>query len=206
MRSVNGEMLFAHVFSGPDAACPAYLDTPLGGVGPHPSFGQGASWHRVEANQPVVVDTGSFVEGYLADQTRILFVGELPEHLVRAYHDMLRVQSLMERIVKPGVVWTDVYNECLALALELGHGDHFMGAKGAQANFIGHGLGIEIDELPVIAPRFTEHVFEPFMAFAFEPKAVFAGEGVVGIENTYVLHPNALEKLTFSDESLDGIA
>jgi len=202
MRSFNGEMLFAHVFSGADAACPAYLDTPLGGVGPHPSFGQGASWQRIQAHQPVVIDTGSFVDGYLVDQTRILSIGELPAHLLTAYHDMLRVQTLMQRIVVPGVTWAEVYARCHALAVELGYADNFMGAKGAQASFIGHGLGIEIDELPIIAPGFTEDVFEPEMTFAFEPKAVFAGEGVVGIENTYVLHSNGLEQLTFSDEAL----
>jgi len=202
MRSFNGEMLFAHVFSGPDAACPAYLDTPLGGVGTHPSFGQGASWHGIQQYEPIVVDTGSFVEGYLADQTRTLAIGGLPDHLARAYEDMLRVQDSMERMVKPGVIWADVYKACHALAVELGHADRFMGAKGAQAGFIGHGLGIEIDELPIIAPSFDKDVFEPSMAFAFEPKAVFPGEGVVGIENTYVVHPNGVEKLTYSDEGL----
>lgn len=202
MRSFNGEMLFAHVFSGADAACPAYLDTPLGGVGPHPSFGQGASWQRIEAHQPVVIDTGSFVDGYLADQTRILAIGELPEHLQTAYNDMLRVQSLMRQIVAPGVTWAEVYQCCYSLAVELGYADQFMGIKGAQAGFIGHGLGVEIDELPIIAPGFDQDVFEPEMAFAFEPKVVFAGEGVVGIENTYVLHSHGLEQLTFSDEVL----
>jgi len=202
MRSFNGEMLFAHVFSGADAACPAYLDTPLGGVGPHPSFGQGASWQRIQVHQPVVIDTGSFVDGYLVDQTRILSIGELPDHLLTAYSDMLRVQTLMQRIVVPGITWAEVYARCYALALELGYADNFMGAKGAQASFIGHGLGIEIDELPIIAPGFTQDIFEPEMTFAFEPKAVFSGEGVVGIENTYVLHSNGLEQLTFSDEAL----
>jgi Xaa-Pro dipeptidase len=202
MRSFNGEMLFAHVFSGADAACPAYLDTPLGGVGPHPSFGQGASWQRIQAHQPVVIDTGSFVDGYLADQTRILSIGELPDHLLTAYGDMLRVQSLMQQTVAPGVTWAEVYQRCYSLAVELGYADNFMGVKGAQANFIGHGLGVEIDELPIIASGFIQDVFQAEMAFAFEPKAVFAGEGAVGIENTYVLHSNGLEQLTFSDEAL----
>lgn len=202
MRSFNGEMLFAHVFSGPDAAAPAYLDTPLGGVGAHPSFGQGASWQRIEAHRPIIVDTGSFVDGYLADQTRTLSVGELPDALRDAYGHMLKVQQLMESSVKPGVVWADVYNACFALAAGLGYTEHFMGAKGAQAGFIGHGLGIEIDELPIVAPSFTDDVFQTAMTFAFEPKLVFPGQGAVGIENTYVVHPNGIEKLTYSDEAI----
>ena len=202
MRSFNGEMIFAHVFSGPDSAVPSYLDTPLGGVGPHPSYGQGAGFGRIEAHRPVIIDTGSFAEGYLVDQTRILSIGELPEHLNRAYQDMVRVQGLMEQIVKPGVIWADLYEQCHSLAVELGHVDHFMGNRGSQASFIGHGLGIEIDEFPVIAKSFTEDIFEESMTFAFEPKAVFPGEGAVGIENTYVVHSLGVRKLTFSDERL----
>lgn len=202
MRAFNGEMLFAHVFSGPDAAVPAYLDTPLGGVGPHPSFGQGASWRRIEAHQPVIIDSGSFAGGYLVDQTRVLSIGELPERLTRAYQDMLRVQSLMQQIVMPGAIWADIYKRCRALAVELGYADHFMGFKGSQASFIGHGLGIEIDEFPIIAKAFTEDAFEDGMTFAFEPKVVFPGLGAVGVENTYVVGPRGLEKLTFSDEAL----
>ncbi len=202
MRSFNGEMLFAHVFSGPDSAVPAYLDTPLGGVGPHPSFGQGASWRRIAEHEPVIIDTGSSASGYLVDQTRVLSIGELPELLTRGYHDMLCVQDLMKKTVAPGVVWADVYETCRALAEELGHSDHFMGYKGSQAAFIGHGLGIEIDEFPIIAKSFSKDVFEVGMTFAFEPKVVFPDLGAVGIENTFVLQPHGLEQLTFTDEAL----
>lgn len=202
MRSFNGEMLFAHVFSGPDSAVPAYLDTPLGGTGAHPSFGQGAGWRRIQAHEPVIVDTGSFHGGYLADQTRVLSIGDLPDKLTRAYDDMVGVQALMLSLVAPGVVWADVYHRCRELAVSLGYADHFMGYVGAQAGFIGHGLGIEIDEYPIIAPSFRDQVFESGMVFAFEPKAVFPELGAVGIENTYVILDGGIESLTVSDEAL----
>jgi Xaa-Pro dipeptidase len=202
MRSFNGVMLYAHVFSGPDSAVPAYLDTPLGGVGPHPSFGQGAGWRKIGRHEPVIVDTGSFFGGYLADQTRVLSLGELPETLTKAYDDMLRIQQQMAIMTKPGVAWAEIYTSCQSLAAELGYADHFMGSAASRAGFIGHGLGIEIDEFPIIAPAFTKDVFEPGMAFAFEPKAVFPGLGAVGIENTYVVREHGIEALTFSDEAL----
>lgn len=202
MRSFNGEMLYAHVFSGADSAMPAYLDTPLGGAGVHPSFGQGAGWRRISAHEPVIVDTGSFYNGYLADQTRVLSIGALPDELMRAYEAMLQVQSLMKTVVAPGVIWADVYARCRELAEQLGYANHFMGFGSSQAGFIGHGLGIEIDEMPIIAPSFKRQVFEVGMAFAFEPKAVFPGLGAVGIENTFVLHDTGLEALTVSDEAV----
>lgn len=206
MRSFNGEMMFAHIFSGPDSAVPAHLDTPLGGVGPHPSFGQGASLRQIQPHEPVIVDTGSFHGGYLADQTRVLCIGELPERLHRAYDDMLQIQRLMQRIVAPGVTWARVYNECLERAQALGYADHFMGMKGAQAKFIGHGLGIEIDEFPIFSSAFTEDVLAENMVFAFEPKAVFPEQGAVGIENTYVVNAMGPETLTVSDEALAVVA
>ena len=77
-----------------------------------------------------------------------------------------------------------------------------MGIEGAQASFIGHGLGIEIDEYPLIGRGGKDFELAPGMAFAFEPKAVFAGQGAVGIENTFYLGARGLEQITFSDESL----
>jgi Xaa-Pro dipeptidase len=95
-----------------------------------------------------------------------------------------------------------VYLRCRELAERLGYAKHFMGSGASQATFIGHGLGIEIDEMPIIAPSFKRQAFELGMAFAFEPKAVFPGLGAVGIENTYVLQEHGLEALTLSDESV----
>jgi Xaa-Pro dipeptidase len=77
-----------------------------------------------------------------------------------------------------------------------------MGFKGAQVSFIGHGIGIEIDEYPFLAKGFMDSRLEPGMVFAFEPKLVFPGEGAVGIENTYYLTESGLKQLTFSDQEL----
>ena len=202
MRAFNGEMVYAHVFSGADTAVPAYLDTPLGGMGPHPCFGQGASWKRIARNEPVIVDFAGSFDGYLVDQTRIFAISGLSDRLRKGYDDMLAVQARMEELVAPGVAWGKVYDDCLSLAAEMGYADSFMGARGAQVSFIGHGLGLEIDECPFIARGFNDPTFEVGMVFAFEPKVVFPGEGAVGIENTFYLTESGLKRLTFSDEEL----
>jgi Xaa-Pro dipeptidase len=141
------------------------------------------------------------VNGYLADQTRVLCIGRLPDHLARAYEDMRDVQALMTKIAVPGAAWGEVYERCRALAVERGHAARFMGLEGAQLGFIGHGLGIEIDEPPFIARGFKD-VLETGMVFAFEPKVVFADEGAVGIENTFLLGQVGVEPITFSDEAV----
>jgi Xaa-Pro dipeptidase len=203
MRAFNAELFYAHIFSGADSAVPAYVDTPLGGLGLNPSFGQGAGLKRIERHEPVIVDFAGCVDGYLVDQTRVFAIGAISDRLRSAYDAMMKVQELMEGMAAPGVPWGDIYDACLALAVELGYGDSFMGNPGAQVSFIGHGIGIEIDEYPFIARGFRDMVLEPGMVFAFEPKVVIPGEGSVGIENTfYISHSEGLKRLTFSDQQL----
>jgi len=202
MRGFNSELFYAQIFSGTDSAVPAYVDTPLGGLGLNPSFGQSAGLKRVEANEPIIVDFAGCVDGYLIDQTRVFAIGGISERLAKGYDDMLRVQRRMMEIALPGAAWSAVYDECLAMAQELGYADSFMGAKGSQVSFIGHGLGVEIDEYPFIARGFKDMFLEVGMAFAFEPKVVFPGEGAVGIENTFYLSSEGLKQLTHSSEEL----
>lgn len=203
MRAFNAELFYAHVFSGADSAVPAYVDTPLGGLGLNPSFGQGAGLKRIERNEPIIVDFAGCVDGYLTDQTRVFSIGDISDRMKKAYDDMLKVQQRMTEVALPGTPWGHVYDVCRALAVELGYADSFMGAKGAQVSFIGHGIGIEIDEYPFIAKGFNEMVLEPGMVFAFEPKVVLPGEGAIGIENTfYISNYEGMKQLTFSDQEL----
>lgn len=202
MRGFNGEMLFGHTFSGADGAMPAYNDTPLGGTGMNPAYGQGAGYSKIGRNEPIVIDFAGSIDGYMVDQTRIFSIGAVSDCLAKGYDDMLKVQALMRQIVRPGISWGAVYTECLDLAVKMGYADSFMGARGAQVSFIGHGLGVEIDEYPFIARGFDKMLFEPGMAFAFEPKLVFPGIGAVGVENTFYLADDGVKQVTFTDDEL----
>ncbi|HEU0264096.1 MAG TPA: Xaa-Pro peptidase family protein [Geobacterales bacterium] len=202
MRAFNAELFYAHVFSGTDSAVPAYVDTPLGGLGLNPSFGQGAGYKRIERNEPIIVDFAGAHDGYIVDQTRVFAIGGLSDRMRKGYDDMLRVQERMKELAVQGATWGGIYDGCLKLACELGYQDHFMGAAGSQVSFIGHGIGIEIDEYPFIARGFSDQTLEPGMVFAFEPKVVFPGEGAVGIENTFYLSYEGLKQLTTSSEEL----
>jgi len=203
MRVFNGEMMFGHIFSGADSAVPAYTDTPLGGLGVTPSFGQGASYKPIVRNEPVIIDFAGSCDGYIVDQARVMVLGGLSSKLVKGYEDMLLIQQLMQRMAPQFPSWGDIYDECRSLAVSMGYSDSFMGARGAQVSFIGHGIGIEVDEYPFIARGFHAMKLEPGMAFAFEPKLVFPGEGAVGIENSfYLADDGTLKQLTFSDEKI----
>ena len=201
-RGFNAELFYGHTFSGADGAVPAHLDAPLGGLGLNPSIGQGSSYKKIAAGEPIIVDFVAAFDGYMVDMTRTFVVGKLPEKLEKAYNDMRLVQQKLAEIARPGVAWGEVYRQCYALAVSLGYKDHFMGNAGAQVSFIGHGIGVEVDEYPFIARGFDDQLLEEKMCFAFEPKVVYAGEGAVGIENTFWLEADGLRRLTYSDEQL----
>lgn len=202
MRAFNGELFFGHVFSGTDSAVPSFVDSPGGGMGVSPAFGQGAGLKPILRNEPVIMDFCGNCDGYLVDQTRVMAIGGLPDELARGYEDMRSIQALMVQMAPQLPKWGDLYDACLARAEELGYRDSFMGATGSQVSFIGHGIGIEIDEYPFIAKGFYDDRLEPGMAFAFEPKLVFPGVGAVGIENSFYLSDSGdLKQLTFSEEN-----
>ncbi len=202
MRGFNNELFYGHAFSGPDSAVPTYSDTPLGGVGLNPSFPQGASYKKIRRNEPVTVDFVGIFDGYIVDQTRMFSIGELPEKLSSAYVDMVLIQEHVKQIAKPGVSWGRVYDECLRMAYERGYQDYFMGSKGSQVSFVGHGVGVELDEYPFIARGFNDYELAENMVFAFEPKVVFPGLGAVGVENTFWVATDGLKHLTFSNQEL----
>ncbi|MFZ4855470.1 MAG: M24 family metallopeptidase [Desulfuromonadaceae bacterium] len=202
MRGFNTDVCYGQVFSGTDSAVPAYMDAPLGGMGLNPSFGQGVGLKRIEPNEPVIVDIAGCVDGYLCDQTRVFSVGAPSDRLRRAYDDMLKIQALMTDVAKVGLSWGELYSICHRCAVDLGYDDSFMGAKGAQVSFIGHGLGVELDEYPFIARGYDQMTLDIGMVFAFEPKVVFPGEGAIGIENTFYLSNEGLKRLTHSSDEL----
>lgn len=201
-RGFNGEAGFGHVFSGADGAVPTFLDAPLGGLGQNPAVAQGSSYKKIATGEPIIVDLLIGFDGYLVDQTRTLVLGELPESLRKAYADMQIIQQQMEDTAKPGVSWGDLYKQAVRSASELGYQDNFMGSAGAQVSFVGHGIGVEVDEYPFIARGFDQYPLLENMTFAFEPKVVYPGLGAVGIENTWQVTADGVKRLTYSAEEL----
>lgn len=201
-RNFNAEYYFGHVFSGADGAVPAFLDAPLGGLGMSPAVGQGASYKSIAAGEPIIIDFIIAFDGYIVDQTRTLSIGPVDQAVKQGYKDMMRIQDHLLEIAAPGIAWGEIYRQCFNLAVEMGYRDNFMGAKGAQVSFIGHGVGIEVDEYPFIARGFDRQVLKENMTFAFEPKVVFPGVGAVGVENTWSVTATGLKRLTFANETL----
>lgn len=200
MRLWGGELFYGHLLSGPSGAVPSYLASPTGGSGVGPAVAQGAGFRPIRRHEPVLVDYVFVHRGYISDHTRIFAIGRLPDELVQAHAAMLELQAGIKSMARPGVASAAVYDFALSGAQARGYGDHFMGVGRDRVRFVGHGVGLELDEFPFLNAG-QDLALEEGMVIALEPKAVFPGKGTVGIENTHVVTPGGLEQLgTFPDE------
>jgi Xaa-Pro aminopeptidase len=190
---------YGHIISGASAAEPSASPGPTGGSGLGPFYSQGAGFNRLGRNKPIVIDYASLMNGYISDSARVFSVGKLHDRFMRAHQVMLQVQDSVAREGRSGVRAKDLYEVALGIVEEAGLSDGFMGYPQPVA-FVGHGTGLEMDEWPIIG-RGADTILESGMVLSLEPKYVFPGEGVVGIENTFVIREQGMEKLnTFPDE------
>lgn len=186
MRAFNAELFYGVVCSGPSANAPTSFDGPSGSEGLYPSAIHPAGDRQVEASKPLLVDFMGAYMGYLCDVTRVFFPGSPDEAVTRNHQKCLDVQGFIAENLRPGVVPGQLYEEALAFAASIGLQHNFMGYQRNQVRFLGHGVGLEVDEWPVIAPRF-EQPLESGQVIAVEPKVYLPDVGGVGIENTFVV-------------------
>lgn len=186
LRGYNQEVLTGMVAGGEAAAEPSAFDGPAGGRGLGPAAAKSVSRRPFRRGEPILLDVGCCIDGYVIDQTRTAVIGELPEDLMAAYAVSERMIRRTEELLVPGTPAEQLYAEALRIADEAGLSDHFMGFGADRARFLGHGIGLEVDEWPVLARGF-DMPLEPGMVIAVEPKFTFPGRGVVGIENSYAV-------------------
>jgi Xaa-Pro dipeptidase len=200
MRLFGMELFYGHIMAGSTAAIESYLASPTGGAALTPAVAQGSSQRPIMPHEPILVDIAFAYQGYIADHTRIYALDDLPQDLLSAHQSMLDIQKTLVNEIKSGVICADIYTLACDLAQSKGYGNYFMGAGKNAVRFVGHGIGVELDEYPFLAygqkQRLTTN-----MVIALEPKLIFPGKGVVGIENSFRVTPDGLERLThFPDQ------
>lgn len=194
------EIFMGSVLTGDNAGYPSPYDFALGGKGLDHALPGGANKSPLKEGQSVMVDLGGNFNGYMGDMSRVFSIGKLPEEAYTAHQVCLDIQDRIASIAKPGVTCETLYDIAIEMATAAGFADKFMGTQ-QQAKFIGHGIGLEINEAPVLAPRVKQEL-EQGMVFALEPKIVLPGIGPVGIENTWVVTSDGIEKLTICNEDI----
>jgi Xaa-Pro aminopeptidase len=185
MRAFNQELFLGLAVSA-SAGQPGFFDGAVTGRGLSSAAPHGASTDEIVADTPVLLDYTGIFNGYIVDMTRIFVIGSLGVELTHAFATALAIQKHLEESLKPGAICEDLFSQAAAMAEQAGLGKNFMGAPGENARFVGHGVGLELDEFPVLAQGFKVPLQEG-QTIAIEPKFVLPGKGVIGIENTFAV-------------------
>ena len=204
MRLWGAEMFYGHLMAGPAAAIPSFLASPTGGAAVNAAVAQGPSFREIRPHEPILVDYMFAWKGYLSDHTRIFVIGRPPQALVEAHAHMLDLQERIKVMATPGTRAGDLYAAAVEIANQKGLGDHFMGVGKNRIRFIGHGVGLEVDEFPFLASG-QKLPLQEGMVIALEPKLIYPGVGVVGIENIHLVTPAGLETLTHAEQKIVSV-
>ncbi|MDE6612581.1 MAG: Xaa-Pro peptidase family protein [Muribaculaceae bacterium] len=183
------ELFMGNVLTGENGDTPSPYDFAMGGEGLDPSIPVGANGSLIRPGAPVMVDVNGNYNGYMTDMTRMYSAETVDQRAEKLNQLSADICTALAAMMAPGVEAKALYEKALAMATEAGYADYFMGHR-HHAGFVGHGVGIEVNELPVLAPR-SRDILEEGNVIAVEPKFVVPGLGAVGVENTYIVGTGA---------------
>ena len=199
VRGANMEASMGLVVTGTSALEPTYTDFPIGGEGLSPAVAQGAAGKKI--TDSFVIDFIGSSYGYCADSTRTFFIGDPDKKIAQTYTELNELLSMIVEKTVPGITGEEVYSFAMEQVEKKSWKDNFMGYH-QKVKFIAHGIGTEVNQLPVMAPR-QKIPYENGMCIAIEPKIFLPDLGVVGIENTYLMKDGHLESLTGCCQNID---
>jgi Xaa-Pro aminopeptidase len=194
--STANEMLLGQIAFGTSSLNPTFVNSAGGISGMHPSTPlMGSRMKQLQKGDLVFVDIGCGYRGYQTDKTQTYMFGKgIPEDAIAWHEQCVDIQDFIVSRLKPGEIPSAIYRDVMA-ELRPEFLDNFMGYGKHKVRFLGHGIGLWIDEYPVIAEGFDEPLQEG-MVLAVEPKKGIPEVGMVGIENTFVVSPQGGRPLT----------
>ena len=196
------EMLLGQIGFGTSSISPICVDTPGGVSGMHPSVPQmGCRERTLGKGDLVVIDIGCGYNGYQTDKTLSYMFGRpVSDAAIQEHIRCVEIQDTMASMLKPGAIPSEIYRTIMA-GIEPSFLTNFMGFGDRRVKFLGHGIGLWIDETPVIAEGFDEPL-EEGMVFALEPKKGIPEVGLVGIENTFIVTHQGGRSITGKSKGL----
>ncbi|MDY9919869.1 MAG: Xaa-Pro peptidase family protein [Proteiniphilum sp.] len=196
----NMDIFMGSMLAGDNAQAASPYDYALGGAGISPLLPLGANGTVLLPGTTLMVDMAGNYRPWMDDMTRTFAIEHTPDMAYKAHQVSIDIHNAIMKNFRAGALCSELYLLAEEIVNQNGLAPYFMGTI-QQAQFIGHGVGLEINEPPVLTPRSRE-VLEPGIAFALEPKFVLPGIGAVGIENTYVVHESGFEKITLCEEAM----
>ncbi len=190
------ESILGQIAFGESSIFPTSFNGPGGNYGMSPAVPiHGSRDRKLLKGDLVFVDVACGIEGYHTDKTMTYMFGKsLPDEAIQIHLQCVDIQNKIASMLKPGSIPSVIYNEILG-ELSPVFLENFMGFGTRKVKFLGHGIGLTIDEMPVIANGFDEPI-QQGMVFAVEPKKGIHRIGMVGIENSFVVTPHGGRSIT----------
>jgi Xaa-Pro aminopeptidase len=198
----GAEAILGHADFGVSSLYPTAMNSPSGNYGMSPAVPMnGSPDRRLHKGDLIYIDTGCGVGGYHTDKTMTYMFGRsIKDEAIEAHQQCVDIMNKVALMLRPGAIPSVIYDEVIS-SLSPAFLENFMGYGKHTVKFIGHGIGLTIDEAPVIAKGFDEPVVEG-MVFAVEPKKGIPDIGLVGTENTYIVTPQGGISITGDNPGL----
>jgi Xaa-Pro dipeptidase len=194
-RGFNYEVGYGAFSTGANACFPTSFPGSTGFMGLYPAISNTGSRRRLAEGEPLLVDISGAYGGYLADAARTYAIGDLAADMREAHQLILELNQEIESLLKPGADCRTICEHAFARVDDSPYGAGFMGTGDNHLRYVGHGVGLELDEWPVLSSG-SNAIIEAGMTLAIEPKIFFPERGGVGIENMYLITGTGFEKLT----------
>jgi Xaa-Pro aminopeptidase len=185
------------IVAGESASIPSYFDSAIGGIGASPISSLGSGHAKVKPNSPVTVDIVHLHRGYVSDCTRMFSAGNLESKWIERLDHMVEIRKAVVSSLEKGDDCSKTWEIGSMMAKEMGYSDNLMGMFPDKSNFLGHSVGLELDETPVIANGFDRPLCIGG-TMAIEPKVIYP-DGCIGTEDTFVRTKDGMECLTMGD-------
>jgi Xaa-Pro aminopeptidase len=200
-RHYRSEVFPFHLMSGKNGGIPGALDSPLCGTGTSNAYPYGAGPKLIKKNEPVLIDFGTVLNGYHMDESRMFVIGKLPGKAEDAAKASIEILYALLDKMKPGNSMDEIFETAVNVAKKRHLEDQFLGLPNLKSKFIGHGIGLELVENPILA-RGRKTLLKPGMVFAVEPKFIFHNKFAAGIESVIHITKNGSEFLSCTENKI----
>jgi Xaa-Pro aminopeptidase len=189
--------------SGEDLSRIAGKVQSITGMGLSPAVPLGASERVIRRGDMVVVDIPTLYRGYHSDQSRTYVIGKAPAACRDLYQGMKEICDRTIAFIRPGVTGADIYEKALSVAREIDMEPYYLrlGGNPEILPFVGHGVGLEVNELPFLSKGSREVIREGVVT-TLEIEMWKSEREVVKLEDTIAVHAGGAEILTPSPREL----
>ena len=154
------------------------------------------SGRRIEEGEVLKIDIGARAGGYCSDMTRTVCLGPPRDARLAELHAIvLEAQEHAEAQVRPGMTGREADALARDVIAGAGYGEAFV-------HGLGHGIGLEVHELPSLSQSRGDEPLRPGMVFSIEPGIYLPGWGGVRIEDLVVLEESGARVLCHSPRDL----